>query len=97
VKKTLQLVNKHLNPDMDRLLEEAELDEAQEQRLKCEFACESHLITRDDRLEAVAKDVVAHFVGRGFQCKAVMISIDKAVVVHWRICMADDAIAARMR
>ncbi|MGD9706405.1 MAG: type I restriction endonuclease subunit R [Candidatus Delongbacteria bacterium] len=87
----LQLVNKDLNEDMERLLEEAELDEGQEKRLEHEFAREYHLITRDDRLEAIAKDLVTHFLGRGFQGKAMMICIDKAtairmydkVKIHW--------------
>src|SRR5450756_1876214 len=78
----LQLVNENLNEDMERLLEEAELDETQEQKLEREFAREYHLITREDRLEAVAKDVVAHFTGRGFQGKAMMICIDKATAVR---------------
>ena len=47
-----------------------------------EFAREYHLITRDDRLEAVAKDVVTHFTGRGFQGKAMMICIDKATAIR---------------
>jgi len=61
----LQLVNDNLNEDMENLLEAAELDEDQEKKLEREFAREYHLITRDDRLEAVAKDLVAHFTGRG--------------------------------
>lgn len=78
----LQLVNDNLNEDMARLLEEAELDEAQEKKLEREFAREYHLITRDDRLEAVAKDLVTHFTGRGFQGKAMMICIDKATAIR---------------
>ena len=78
----LQLVNVNFNEDMARLLEEAELDEAQEKKLEREFAREYHLITRNDRLEAVAKDLVAHFTGRGFQGKAMMICIDKATAVR---------------
>ncbi|MCX6567333.1 MAG: type I restriction endonuclease subunit R [Candidatus Aminicenantes bacterium] len=78
----LQLINKDLNEDMERVLEEAELDEAQEKRLEREFAREYHLITRDDRLEAVAKDLVEHFTGRGFQGKAMMVCIDKATAVR---------------
>jgi type I restriction enzyme R subunit len=78
----LQLVNVNFNEDMARLLEEAELDEAQEKKLEREFAREYHLITRNDRLEAVAKDVVAHFTSRGFQGKAMMICIDKATAVR---------------
>lgn len=78
----LQLVNENLNEDMENLLEEAELDEAQEKKLEREFAREYHLITRDDRLEAVAKDLVTHFIGRGFQGKAMMICIDKATAIR---------------
>jgi type I restriction enzyme R subunit len=87
----LQLVNENLNDDMERLLEAAELDEAQEKKLEREFAREYHLITRDDRLERVAKDLVEHFTGRGFQGKGMMICIDKATAIkmydkvkkHW--------------
>lgn len=78
----LQLVNENLNEDMECLLEEAELDEAQESRLEREFAREYHLITRDDRLEAVAKDLVEHFTGRGFQGKAMVVCIDKATAIR---------------
>lgn len=78
----LQLVNVNLNEDMERLLEEAELDEAQEKKLEREFAREYHLITRNDRLEAVAKDLVAHFTGRGFQGKAMAVCIDKATAIR---------------
>jgi len=67
---------------MERLLEAAELDEAQEKKLEREFAREYHLITRDDRLEAVGKDLVAHFTGRGFQGKAMVICIDKATALR---------------
>ena len=78
----LQLVNDNLNEDMERLLEAAELDEAQEKKLEREFAREYHLITRDDRLEAVAKDLVSHFTGRGFQGKAMAVCIDKATAIR---------------
>ena len=78
----LQLTNEHLNADMERLLEDAELDEEQEKKLEREFAREYHLITRDDRLEAVARDVVEHFTSRGFTGKGMFISIDKATAVR---------------
>ncbi|MCZ7398981.1 MAG: HsdR family type I site-specific deoxyribonuclease [Candidatus Methanoperedens sp.] len=61
----LQLTNRELNEDLQRVIEEAELDEEQENKLEREFAREYHLITRDDRLEKIARDIVAHFMGRG--------------------------------
>ncbi len=78
----LQLTNENLNDDMERLLEEVELDEAQEKKLEREFARQYHLITREERLETIAKDLVRHFTGRGFLGKAMVISIDKATAVR---------------
>ena len=88
----LQLTNENLNEDMERLLEEAELSEEQEKKLEREFAREYHLITRDERLEAVAEDLVSHFMGRGYRGKAMVVCIDKATAVklydkasaHWK-------------
>jgi type I restriction enzyme R subunit len=88
----VQLTNQELNRDLEALLEAAELDEDQEKKLEREFGREYHVITREDRLEAIAKDIVAHFTGRGYRGKAMMVCIDKATAVrmydkvqaHWR-------------
>ncbi|MBU1659875.1 MAG: type I restriction endonuclease subunit R, partial [Chloroflexi bacterium] len=77
----LQLTNENLNQDMERLLEDAELDDAQEARLEREFSREYHLITRNDRLEKVAEDIILHFMGRGFHGKAMVVCVDKATAV----------------
>jgi type I restriction enzyme R subunit len=66
---------------MDRLLEEAELDEAQEKKLEREFSREYHLITRDNRLEKIAEDIVEHFTERGQLGKGMVVGIDKATAV----------------
>jgi len=87
----LQLVNADLNEDIYSLIENAELDPDQEAKLERELGRQYHLITRDDRLETVAQDIVRHFLGRGFVGKAMVVSIDKAtalrmhdkVKVHW--------------
>jgi type I restriction enzyme R subunit len=78
----LQLTNPDLNADMVAVLEDAELDEAQEARLEREFAREYHLITRADRLDAIAADIAAHFAGRGFAGKAMVVCVDKATAVR---------------
>lgn len=88
----LQLTNTKLNENMEDLLEKAELDEDQEEKVEREFSREYHLITRDDRLDKIAEDIVSHFMGRGQQGKAMVVSIDKAtavkmydkVQVHWK-------------
>src|SRR6266566_9758138 len=78
----LQLTNANLNDDVERLIEDAELNEGQQKRLEREFAREYHLITHDDRLERIAEDIVKHFMGRGQMGKAMVISIDKASAVR---------------
>ena len=88
----LRLKNPNFNDDMYAVIEAADLDEAQEQRLERDLGRQYHLITRDDRLDAIAKDVVQHFLGRGFQGKAMVVSIDKATALrmhdkvrtHWQ-------------
>ncbi|PJE33760.1 Type I restriction enzyme EcoR124II R protein [Pseudooceanicola marinus] len=77
----LQLTNGELGGDLEDLLEEADLDEDQARKVEREFAREYHLITRDDRLDAIASDLVRHFVGRGLRSKAMMVCIDKATAV----------------
>ncbi len=87
----LQLVNPDLNEDIYNLIETAELDPDQEARLERELSRQYHILTRDDRLETVAKDIVRHFLGRGFLGKAMVVSIDKATALkihdkvrkHW--------------
>ena len=57
---------------------------------------EYHLITREDRLERIGEDIVAHYMGRGVLAKAMVISIDKATAVrtfdkvqkHWKVAIA---------
>jgi type I restriction enzyme, R subunit len=78
----LELTNPTLNDDIYRIIEDAGLDEAQEDRLSQLLGKQYHLITRDDRLDAVAEDIVRHFLGRGFQGKAMVVSIDKATALR---------------
>ncbi len=77
----MEVGNENLNEDMERLLEEAELNDEQEKKLEREFAREYHIITREDRLDTVARDIVQHFVGRGFKGKGMVVCIDKATAV----------------
>lgn len=78
----LKLENPNLNEDIYDLIEQAELDDRQEEALARQLGRQYHLITRDDRLEAIAKDVVQHFLGRGFLGKAMVVSIDKATALR---------------
>jgi len=78
----LELVNPDLNEDIYQLIENADLDAEQEDKLEKVLGRQYHLITRDDRLETVAQDIVRHFLGRGFLGKAMVVSIDKATALR---------------
>lgn len=78
----LQLTNAEFAEELDALLEEAELDEDAEGALARRFGKQYTLLTRPERLKTLAKDLVAHFVGRGFSGKAMYVGLDKAAAVR---------------
>jgi type I restriction enzyme, R subunit len=78
----LQLTNADFAEELDALLEEAELDEDAEGALAREFGTQYTLLTRPERFKTIAKDLVAHFVGRGFSGKAMYVGLDKAAAVR---------------
>jgi type I restriction enzyme R subunit len=77
----LELENPDLTDDLYAVIESAELSPEQEEKLDQHLSKQYHLITRDDRLDVVAKDIVSHFLGRGFLGKAMVVSIDKATAL----------------
>ena len=78
----LQLTNDDFDDELEDLLETAELDDAQERAVARRFSQQYELITRPQRLEEVATDLVHHFVNRGFRGKAMYVAIDKATAVR---------------
>jgi type I restriction enzyme R subunit len=78
----LQLVNEDFADELAELLEAAELDEEAEDQLARRFGQQYTLLTRPERLRRVAKDLVVHFVGRGFTGKAMYVGLDKAAAVR---------------
>ncbi len=91
-----ELTNVNLNAQIADVLDRVELSEAAEDAVEREFAREYHVITRDDRLDKIAEDLVQHFLGRGHKGKAMVVSIDKATAVkmydrvqkYWQIQLA---------
>jgi type I restriction enzyme R subunit len=81
-KPELQLDAEVLRDELDDLLDAALLDEEQEKKLQREFARQFHLITRDDRLDQIAADLVRHFAARGYLGKGMFVAIDKATAVR---------------
>lgn len=78
----LQLTNADFADELDALLEKAELDEDAEGTLARQFGTQYTLLTRPERFKTIAKDLVAHFVGRGFSGKAMYVGLDKAAAVR---------------
>jgi type I restriction enzyme R subunit len=74
------------NPDLDvnliDLINQENLDE--EQRLKVERALASNypVMTSEKRLRSIAKDLVWHFNERGYQGKAMLVTLDKPTAVR---------------
>ena len=78
----LQLTNEDFDQDLEQLLDEVALDPDQEKAVSRQFSRQYHLITRAQRLDEIATDLVRHFVGRGFRGKAMYVAIDKATAVR---------------
>lgn len=78
----LQLTNAAFGEELDELLEAAEVDDEAEGQLVRRFGREYALITRPERLRKVARDLVRHFVGRGFPGKAMYVGVDKATTLR---------------
>jgi len=78
----LHLDNPDLNDDIYDLIEQADLDVEAEKKLERELGRQYHLITRDERLDTVAQDIVRHFLARGFQGKGMVVTIDKATALR---------------
>ncbi|MFD3305908.1 type I restriction endonuclease subunit R [Alteromonas macleodii] len=75
-----------IGEDIAEILDNADLTEEQGTRLETEFSKTYHIITRDDRLETVASDLVEHYINRepfadGMLGKAMVVSIDKATSI----------------
>ncbi len=71
-----------LGSEIVNILDEADLSDEQEAKLEREFANAYHIITRKERLDTIAEDIVAHFMGREFMGKAMVVSIDKATAIQ---------------
>ena len=93
----LQIINENLDDDIDEIIKEADLTDEEEERFSKTYVKTYQLITRDDRLEKIGKDVVDHFMNRGFMGKAMYIAIDKATAVkmygkvqkYWKLYIED--------
>lgn len=77
----MHIQNEGLSEEFYQLLEDEDLDDAQQEKLEKKFAKETEVIKRDDRLDTIAEDIVKHFPCRGYLGKAMVISLDKFTAV----------------
>jgi len=73
----LKNVNENLEEQMGQLMDRYDLDEDEEEKIEKEFSTFYEIITREDRLNTIARDIVEHYVGRGYNGKAMVVSLDK--------------------
>ena len=73
--------NDELNEELAEIVEDENLDEAQQAKLENKFAQEIEVIKREDRLETIARDIVLHFPHRGYLGKGMVVTLDKFTAV----------------
>src|SRR3989344_2380784 len=78
----LENVNPDIQKDLERVMNFYDLEPEEEEKLEQEFSTFYHLITREDRLNKVAEDIVTHFTARGYNGKAMVVSIDKKTAIR---------------
>ncbi|MPR37447.1 type I restriction endonuclease subunit R [Salmonirosea aquatica] len=81
------LQNDTLNEEYAEIIEDEDLSDEQQERLTRQYANVTTVITDNDRLETIAKDIVEHFPERGYLGKGMVISIDKftALKMHDKV------------
>jgi len=74
------------HPDLDErmadIINNEDLDQDQIAKLRREFARDYPILTSDERLDKIAKDLVWHFNERGYQGKAMFVALDKPTAVR---------------
>ncbi|MFA7278087.1 MAG: type I restriction endonuclease subunit R [Candidatus Gracilibacteria bacterium] len=78
----LKNVNVNLEQEIEKVMDFYDLNDEEEEKLESEFSTFYQLVTREDRLNAIARDIVEHFVGRGYDGKAMVVSVDKKTAVR---------------
>jgi type I restriction enzyme, R subunit len=77
----LQIINDRLNEEIAQIFSDENLSEEQQEKIIREKSEITTLLADSDRLQEVAKDIVKHFVGRGYLGKAMVVSSLKEISV----------------
>jgi type I restriction enzyme, R subunit len=77
----LELVNKNFNEEMAEKLQKARTPE-QQQRIIEQYTRSEQFLTKGQRLDLVAEDIVEHFMRRGFLGKAMVVCLNRITAVR---------------
>ncbi|MGN1334415.1 MAG: type I restriction endonuclease subunit R [Anaerovoracaceae bacterium] len=80
--KILDLHNPEITNQILDAIEDADLDEAQQDKLEAEFAKEIHLLTAEPRLRSIARDFVNHYADLWTSGKAMFVCLNKVTCVR---------------
>lgn len=75
------LTNDWLDTDIDRIVEEENLNDREKELLENSSSRILEVIKRDERLDKIARDIAHHFPRRGFGGKGMVVSVDKYTTV----------------
>lgn len=78
----LEITDEGINQKILDTIDEFDLDEDQEAKLQRDLAREYHVVTSQERLDKVARDVVTHYTARWTTGKAMVVCIDKITAVR---------------
>lgn len=80
--KILDLHNPEITNQILDAIENADLDEAQQDKLEAEFAKEIHILTAEPRLRSIARDFVNHYTDLWTSGKAMFVCLNKVTCVR---------------
>jgi type I restriction enzyme, R subunit len=77
----LQLINPNLNEEIYEVIDEADLNDKEQEKIARKLGSNYDILTREDRLNTIAEDIAKHFLSRGYSGKAMVLAIDKFTTV----------------
>lgn len=78
----LKNTNVNLDEEISKIMDFYDLNDQDEETLEQQFSTFYQLVTRDERLDVVAEDIVNHFFDKGDEGKAMVVSIDKKTSIR---------------
>jgi len=78
----LKLENPDLDEEIAKLLEDENLTDEQKRKLERKFKTNYPVLTSENRLRSIARDLTWHFNERGYQGKGMLVALDKPTAVR---------------